>query len=246
MQASGFNDRRAVRALAAAASLALGFAVTPAAWAQVVPQPQNVVSLTATASVEVDKDWLAITFSTTREGTEAALVQSQLKQALDAALAEARKAARPGQVEVQTGAFSLAPRYTNKGVINGWQGSTELVVQGKDLAGISQLAGRIQGLTIARVVFSLSREARAKVEADVTADAIARFRTRAEAVSRQFGFTGYTVREVTVSTDQGALTLAQPMMRAKTMLASGAEDALPVEAGKALVTANVGGSVQMK
>ena len=48
--------------------------------------------------------------TTTREGQDAATVQSQLKQALDAALAEARKAARPGQVEVQTGNFSLYPR----------------------------------------------------------------------------------------------------------------------------------------
>ena len=42
-------------------------------------------------------------------------VQAQLKQALDAALAEAKKAARPGQVDVQTGNFSLFPRYTQQG-----------------------------------------------------------------------------------------------------------------------------------
>ena len=66
-------------------------------------------SLTASASVEVTKDLLAVTFSTTREGADANAVQAQLKQALDAALAEAKKAARPGQVDVQTGTFSLYP-----------------------------------------------------------------------------------------------------------------------------------------
>ena len=217
-----------------------------AAQAQPLPAPLNVVTLTATASVEVDKDWLTVVFSTTREASEAAAVQSQLKQALDAALAEARKAVRPGQLEVQTGGFSLSPRYTNKGVINGWQGSTELVVQGRDMAAISQLTGRIQGLSIARVGFSLSREARTKVEADITAEAITRFRGRAEAVSRQFGFAGYAVREVSVSTDQGGVPLPQQVMRATAMIASAPNEALPVEAGKALVTATVGGSVQMK
>jgi len=209
-----------------------------------MPLLQNVVALTATASVEVNKDWLGIVMSTTREGADAAAVQSQLKQALDAALAEARKAAKPGLVEVQTGAFSLMPRYAPKGGISGWQGSAELIVQGRDTQALSQLAGRISTLTIARVGFSLSREAREKVESDVAAEAIGRFRARADAVSKQFGFAGYTVREVTVSTDPG-MVMAQPVLRAQAMRAS-ADEALPVEAGKATVTATVSGSVQMK
>lgn len=229
-----------IQVLAAAASAG----AVPASWAQASPPPQNVVSLSASASVEVDKDWLTVVFSTTREAVEAGTVQGQLKQALESALAEARKAARSGQVEVQTGAFSLAPRYSSKGVINGWQGSTELVVQGRDVAAISQLTGRVQGLSIARVVFSLSRDARAKVEADVTAEAINRFRSRADLMSRQFGFAGYAVREVSVSSDQG-VPVPAPVLRARVMTVS-AEDALPVEAGKALVTATVSGSVQMK
>ena len=226
-----------------------------AASAQVVlPPPQNVVSLNASASVEVNKDWLTVVFSTTREGTDAATVQSQLKQALDAALNEARKSAKPGQVEVQTGAFSLYPRYAPPnpkgsssglpGGITGWQGSTELIVQGRDTQAVSQLTGRVQTMSIARVGFSLSREAREKVEADVAAEAIARFRARADTVSRQFGFAGYTVREVSVSSDGGAMQ-PQPMLRAQAMRVGG-DEALPVEAGKATVTATVSGSVQMK
>ena len=78
------------------------------------PPPQGVLGLSASASVEVTKDLLAVTFSTTREGSDANAVQAQLKQALDAALAEAKKAARPGQVDVQTGNFSLYPRYANR------------------------------------------------------------------------------------------------------------------------------------
>ena len=225
---------------------AASLAAAMAASAQSLPPPQNVVSLSANATVEVPKDWLTVIFSTTREGSDAAVVQSQLKQALDAALAEARKVAKPGQVDVQTGGFSLMPRYAPKGGnITGWQGSTELVVEGRDSAAIAQLTGRVQSLNIARVSFSLSREARLKVEGDVAAQAIERFRARADAVSKQFGFTGYTVREVAVNTDGG---MGQPMpvmrMQASAMTADGA--ALPVEAGKATVTATVNGSVQMK
>ncbi len=225
---------------------AAAFAATAQPTVPVLPSPVNVVSLTASASTEVVKDWLSIAFSTSREGSDAAAVQSQLRQALETALAEARKVAKPGQVEVQTGGFSLYPRYAPKGGgITGWQGSTELIVQGRDTQAISQLTGRVQTLSIARVAFSLSREAREKVEADVAAEAIVRFRARADAVSRQFGFTGYTLREVAVSTE-GAWTPPQPMMRIQAMRGADSSESLPVEAGKALVTATVNGSVQMK
>ena len=146
---------------------------------------------------------------------------------------------------MQTGSFSLYPRYAAKGGITGWQGSTELIVQGRDTQGISQLTGRVQTLSIARTGFSLSREAREKVEADVTADAIARFRARADAAAKLFGFAGYTVREVSVSADGGQMQ-PQPMMVRSQALKTSADEALPVEAGKAVVTATVSGSVQMK
>jgi|OpeIllAssembly_1097287.scaffolds.fasta_scaffold325825_1 predicted secreted protein len=224
------------------------------AWAQTLPPPppQNVVSLSASASMEVTKDWLTVVFSTTREGADPAVVQSQLRQALDVALAEARKAARPGQLEVLTGAFSLYPRYApvnpkqppGQPGIAGWLGSTELVVEGRDTQAIAQLTGRIQTMSIARVAFSLSREAREKVDGDVSAQAISRFRARADAVSRQFGFSGYTVREVNVSSNEPPGQM-QPVMRAQAASRAMADESLPVEAGKAVVTATVSGSVQM-
>lgn len=217
----------------------------------VAPPPVNVVSLSASATVELPRDWLTVVFSTTREAADAATVQSQLKQALDAALSEARKGARPGQLEVQTGAFSLYPRYAQpkpgsggSATIASWQGSTELVVEGRDTQAIAQLTSRITTLSIARVGFTLSREARERVEADVAAQAIARFRSRAEAVSKQFGMGGHVIREVSVSGSEPIQGQPQPLMRAQASRVM-ADEALPVEAGKATVTATVSGSIQM-
>ncbi|MBL8329673.1 MAG: SIMPL domain-containing protein [Rubrivivax sp.] len=208
------------------------------------PVPQNVMMLSASASTEVTMDLLAISFSTTREGTDAGAVQTQLKQALDGALAEARKVARPGQVDVRTGNFALMPRYGQKGTITGWQGSAQLLVEGRDMQAISQLAGRIQTLSIANVRQGLSREAREKAEADTTAQAIARFRERAQAQSQLFGFASYTVREVNVGVDGAPGPVPVMAMRAAPM-AMAAEAPMPVEAGKTTVTSSVSGSVQM-
>ena len=218
-------------------------------WAQALPSaqtptPQNLMALSATATAEVTMDLLSITFSTTREGADAGAVQSQLKQALDAALAEARRIAKPGQVDVRTGNFAMYPRYAPKGGINGWQGTVQLVVEGRDTGAISQLAGKVSTLTIARESYGLARETREKLEADTTAQAIARFRERALQQSVLFGFTGYQIREVQVGTQEPPMHAPVSAMRMQAA-PSMAGDALPVEAGKASVSSTVSGSVQM-
>jgi len=118
--------------------------VSIAAPAQLLPVPQDVLTLSASSSVEVQYDVIAMTMSASREGSDASAVQSQLRQAVDAALSEARKAQRPGQIEVRTGAFSLTPRYGNRGTsITGWIGTGEVVLEGRDMAAIAQVAGRL-------------------------------------------------------------------------------------------------------
>lgn len=224
--------------------------LSASAHATELPPPLDRLSLNANASVDVARDVLGVTFSATKEGSDAAAVQTALKQALDAALAEARKIAKPGQVEVQTGNFSLYPRYappTSKGAgaINGWQGTAELLVEGKDTAAIAQLSGRIGTMTIARVGYSLSKEQREKVEGEVTAQAISRYKSRAAEAARQFGYAGYRIAEVSVSSESAAPMMAQASsMRMKTMAMS-ADEALPVEAGKATVSVSVNGVVLM-
>ena len=223
----------------------LALTAASGALAAEAPVPEGVLMLSATATVDLPHDWMSVSFTTNREGGDAATVQNQLKQAVDTALAEARKLMRPGQVEVQTGAFSIYPRYGQKGQLTGWQGSTELLVEGRDMAAIAQLSGRINTLTIARVGYSLSREAREKVEAEVSALAIARFRARAAEHAKQFGYAGYVVREVNVTVDQAPGPMPMPRV-AMAMAKSADAEALPVEAGKGSVSASVNGSVQMK
>lgn len=222
---------------------ALALATALPAGAQTLPPPENVIHLAASATVEVPSDWLTVVFSTTREGPDAGAVQSQLKQALDTALAEARRIARPGEVEVRTGGFAIHPRYAPKGGINGWSGSTELVVEGRDMGAIGALTGRVQTLSIARVQQSLSREAAERVEADVTAQAVTRFRAKADQSAKLFGFTGWLLREAHVHGEQPRMRVPVVAMRAAA--APMADEALPVEAGKTSVSASVNGSVQL-
>jgi predicted secreted protein len=207
---------------------------------------QNLAQLSAVGSVEVQQDLLSISMNTTRDGADASAVQTQLKQALDTALAQARQAAAPGQMEVRTGNFSLNPRYGKDGKLSGWQGTTELVLEGRDFTRITTTAGKIQTLTLANVSFALSRDQRAKVEGEAQTLAIERFKAKAGEIAKGFGFSGYSLREVAVNgNDQGPSPRPYVMsMQAKSSIAS--DSAVAVEAGKTTVTVNVSGSVQMK
>lgn len=228
--------------LAAAAQAAAVAPVVPVVVAQ--KDPEGVVTLASSATLQVPNDWITVQFSTSKEGTDANAVQAALKEALGAALAQARAVAKPdGHVEVQGGGFSLQPRFNAKGVVNGWTGTTSLTVQGRDMGTIAELAGKVQTMTVGSLDYSVSREAREKVEGELAAQAIARFRAKAADYAKAFGYGAFAIREVNVNVDNN-----QPprpyMMRAKAMSAADAAP-LPVEAGSGAVTANVNGSVQL-
>ncbi|MBS0609797.1 MAG: SIMPL domain-containing protein [Proteobacteria bacterium] len=212
-----------------------------------VASPQNVLQLSASGTVEVQQDLLVLTLSATREASEAAAVQTQLQQALDAALAEARRAAQPQQMDVRTGAFGMYPRYGKDGKISGWQGRAELVLQGRDFLRITGTAAKIPSMSIAQIAFDLSREARAKIEGEAQAKAIEAFKARAAELARGFGFAGYTLREVAVNNNEMAPGPRPRMMAMEAKAASMVADApVPVEAGKAQVVVNISGSVQLR
>ena len=210
------------------------------------PPLLNVVNISASGFLEAPQDWLSMSLSTTREGPDAVTVQNQLKAALESALAVARANSQPQQLEARTGQFSLYPRYSDKGKISGWQGSTELVLEGRDFARISTTAGKIQTLTMSNMGFSLSREARGKLESDVQAMAIERFKSKAGEVAKGFGFAGYSLREVSVSSADQEGRPFQPRAMAMEAKAALSDAAVPVEPGKSTVNVTVSGSVQLR
>lgn len=224
----------AVGALSAAAGMAC---------AQTLPEPSNVLQLSSSGTVEVTQDLLVMTLAATREGSDAAAVQTQLQQVLDAALTAAKRQAQPGQLDVRTGSFGIYPRNNKDGKVTGWQGRAELVLQGRDFDRITRTAAQISGMPVSQTGFALSREARAKVEGQAQSEAVANFQAKAQSLAQAFGFQRYTVREVSVNSNDMGYPAPRMAMMAKGGMAEDAQ--IPVEAGKSQVVVNVSGSVQM-
>lgn len=203
------------------------------------------VNLSASASVQVPQDLLTMTLATVREGADAQTVQTQVKTALDSALNTAKADAKPGLMDVRTGRFALNPRYGRDGKLSGWQGTAELVLEGRDFAHIGTTAGKLVTLTVSSAQFGLTPDNLRQAQSQAQVQAIADFRQNASGIAKGFGFTDYTLGEVQVSAD-APNTPMRPRMMAVSAMAMSADSAVPAEAGVSSVTVTVSGSVQLK
>jgi predicted secreted protein len=206
----------------------------------------HVVNLSAIASVEVVPDTLTITSRVMRQGNDSVVLQAQLKQLLDTALSEARRAAAAPAVEVRTGNFNISPRYGNNGSIVGWQGQAELVVEGRDIARVATVAGKLPGFAVAGSSFSVSSELRERHDSELVAQAIERFRRRAADIAKGFGYADVSLRDVTVTHADG--DVPRPIFMAAMARQVSVADAgapVPVEAGVVRLSASVQGSVRL-
>lgn len=216
------------------------------AQAQALTEPQNVVQLSASAQQEAVQDWLTVTLQARHQAPDAGTVQNQLKASVERALAHARPRAARAGLALSTGAFQVQPRYGRDGQVVGWQGTAELLLQGRDVAQVAALAGDTPGMSVAHIYFSLSREASQRLEAEVRQQAIARFKATAQQVAQEFGFAGYTLREVSVS-DGGVASPVRPrLFMAAEAKADMASAPVPAEPGRATVQVSVAGSVQLR
>jgi predicted secreted protein len=238
------NSRRRMHWPKALVALSLACAAPLAAAAADSP-PAHQLAFSASASMEVAHDVLTVSLQAMREGNDAAVVQSALKQVLDTALNEARKAADPAALAVRTEGFNLSLRYGRDGKPSGWTGTAGLVLEGRDIARVAATAGKLPGMNIVGTGYSLSRELRERHESTLTAQAIQKFRSRAEEMARQFGYSGYQLREVNVQTSDSELGGRPPvvMMRSSAVQADAAP--LPTEGGKGLLSATVQGTVTL-
>jgi predicted secreted protein len=140
--------------------------------------------------------------------------------------------------------MNVTPRYGREGKVNGWSGSAQLVLQGRDADQIATLATRLQDMVVSQVDWQLSPEQKSAAESRIQAEAVARFQGKAQALTQQFGFTAYTLREVRVSaqeTGEGGLI---PRMAMAQMDAAPAP--VPTQAGKSRVMVNVSGSIVLR
>ena len=141
-----------------------------------------------------------MTLTTTREATDAATVQSQLQAPPSTPPWPRRARARSRASSTCAPATSACRRATRARARSAaGRARPNWCSKAGTSPRITQTAGTHPTLTVGNVGFGLSREQRAKVEAEAQTLAIDNFKQKAGELAKGFGFGGYTLREVSVN-----------------------------------------------
>lgn len=199
------------------------------------------VDLTAEASRPAANDMVRATVSAEASGSN----PGELARRVNQDVAEGLKVikARPG-ISIKSGHQSTFPVYSQNQKIESWRVRSELILESRDAAGVSELLGQLQQMRL--VVSDVNQlptpETRRKVEDEATREAIGAFRQRAAVVAEVLG-KPYTIRHLSIH-QSGQMP---PMPRAgRAMVAEMATTPpVPMEPGESLVTTTVSGQVEM-
>jgi predicted secreted protein len=227
-------------------ALVLGTLAAPV-WAG-QPAPSGVLQLQAQASAEVVPDRSVASLAAVAQGEDLAALNAEVARRLDEALRTAR--ATQG-VQAATGGVSTQPRYRDTGGTvhqDGWTVSAVLTLRAADPKVLGALLGQLGAKLQLQSVRGEMSAAQRQHELDTLgARAIAAFRARALAAARDFGYAGYTLREVQLGELQGMEPQPRPMVFQQGMLAArAAQPALAVEPGSRKLSVSVSGSVQLQ
>ncbi len=221
-------------------------AVSTVAAAQGTPPLANVLDLDAVVTSEVAPDLAIVTMAIVREGSDVAPLTKDVNETLAKAFADAK--AVPGVVAAN-GGYSTSPRFDTRdgqSTSTGWQVRAELVLKSRDFAALGTLVGRLsQSLQIAGSGFEISPELRARETASLIDRGARAFQDKATMAAKAFGYSGFSIRQVTVgNADQNGggrvFAAMEPTMKTRSAAP------LPVESGRVTLSLTVNGSVQMR
>src|SRR5713226_6290284 len=173
-----------------------------------------------------------------------ARLQAEINRRMATALERAKAAAA---VTVTTGDYQVyqkppsrpAPDRRSANPPPRWQGMQSLLLQSRDAGALLALAGMLQqqGLVLSSLAYELTPEAARAVEDELTKEALARLRQRAERVAGDLGMTVERIRDLQVGNADGT----QPVPRG---FLNRYREAAPVaEPGDATVSVSVSAEV---
>jgi len=205
------------------------------------PVRYNTVTLQAEAQREVPNDLLNATLYVEANDANAAAVASAVNRSVNEALQVAKE---HKNVRVRSGNNQTYPVYSRSNQLQGWRGRGEIRLESRDFEAASALIARLQpGMQLAGLNFSISGEARRAAEDELSVEAIAAFRARAEVLRKALGGRGYKLQNINVASGHQAPVPRFAMARA----APAAQEAVPLnmEGGFSVITVTANGAIEL-
>jgi len=212
-----------------------------AATAHAEPLNYNVISLDAEARREVANDLMRASLFAEMNDADAARLANNINNKMH----EAKKlaGAYPG-IRFSAGDNQTYPVYDQKNRMTGWRSRAEVRLECRDFRQCSELIGKLQSfLQLGSWEFTIADETRQRVESELTSEAIAAFRGKAEVVAKAFKSKSYRIVNMALNS---RMPYAPRMAYAKAGVMA-AEAAPPMaEGGTGSVMVTVNGSIQVQ
>lgn len=197
----------------------------------------NRISLSASATQEVENDLLSATLYAQQEGQRPSTLQARVNQSITRALTQAKQ--QP-EVKVNTLDYRTTPIYRQQ-TIDGWRVRQSIRLQSRETTLLSTLIGDLQGeLAVASINYHLSPERRQAAENELMAEAITAFKQRATLIAKQFGSGEYRLVKMEISTPNG-----KPPQLGIQHLEMARASAPPIKAGSQQIRLTVSGTIEL-
>lgn len=201
----------------------------------------NVISLDAEARREVANDLMRASLFAEMNDVDAAKLANNINNKMH----EAKKLAGGyPTIRFSAGDNQTYPVYDQKNRMTGWRSRAEVRLECRDFRQCSELIGKLQGfLQLGSWEFTIADETRQRVESELTTEAIAAFRGKAEVVSKAFKSKSYRIVNMALNS---RMPYAPRMAYAKAGVMA-AEAAPPMaDGGTGSVMVTVNGSIQVQ
>lgn len=206
------------------------------------PPQYNRVSLQASASREVVNDWMQVQMSVEYDAATPAAVTDQINRTLNSALGQAK---RFPAVKTSSGWQNTHPVYDKNNRLVNWHGLAQFNLESADFKAMSALIGQLENsMSLTAISFQVSPQTRRVVEDQLTGEALADFRHRADGIRQALGGTGYVLVQLNVGRAGGEPPRPLAMGRAAAMAAQ----VTPPEfgQGESQLTVQVSGTIEIR
>jgi predicted secreted protein len=202
------------------------------------PPRYNQVRLQAERSESVSNDTMHVTLGAYGELKDAGVLADRINGEMAWALGVAREF---GNVKVSTGSYRTW-QVRRDNVMKGWRAEQELMLESRDMAGLSRLTGRLQEkLQVKSMNFTVSDERRTAVENRLITAALDAFRERAGIVGDKLQAKGYRIVDINI----GTAAQRPPVVYQARMAAAEAAAPVAAEGGESDIRVTISGTIEL-
>lgn len=191
----------------------------------------------------VDKDLMRAQVYSRKTGKNLA----ELKQAVSTNLNKVLEQAKSNKaIQVSADGVTNYANYDQKGKVNGWVAEGRIELESKDFAAIAKILENLgDEIAIGYIDFSVSNDKMSQLEDEMTLEAIKQFQHKAEIIQKGLNAKSYQLKDIQLDTpnSEGNRIMYASARNAKVMMSASVRDEMPLEAGKAEVSARASGTV---